>query len=106
MTKNLQSRLAGIDLQVFCHTIEGMKKNTPKKRGAPRKPPERAKSELLQIRVSPAEKRAFADAAGLDGKKLSEWIRDRLRRLSRQELEASGRPVAFLSIQPNSRLLD
>ena len=39
----------------------------------------------------------FQDAADLDGKKLSEWIRDRLRRLSREELEDAGRTVAFLS---------
>lgn len=79
-----------------------MRKHPPKKRGAPKKSPEKAKGELLQIRVNSAEKRAFADAADLDGKKLSEWIRDRLRRLSRQELEAAGRPVAFVVVHANS----
>jgi uncharacterized protein (DUF1778 family) len=68
---------------------------TPK-RGAPRKSADKAKAQLIQLRVNAAEKNAFVDAADLDGKKLSEWIRDRLRRLSRQELEQSGRPVAFL----------
>jgi hypothetical protein len=74
-----------------------MSKSTRPKRGAPKKPSDKAKSELLQIRVQTAEKRAFSAAAELDGKKLSEWIRDRLRRLSRQELEAAGIPVPFLT---------
>ena len=36
------------------------------------------------------------NAVPLDGKDLSEWVRDRLRRLSRHELEQAGRQVAFL----------
>ena len=60
------------------------------------------KAELMQIRVTAAEKETFADAAALDGKDLSEWVRDRLRRLSRQELEQAGRPVSFLS-RPQAR---
>jgi uncharacterized protein (DUF1778 family) len=67
------------------------------KRGAPRKSAEKAKAELIQLRVNAAEKEAFNEAATLDGKKLSEWIRDRLRRLSRQELQEANRPVAFLA---------
>ena len=74
-----------------------MRKPPKNKGGAPRKDRAKAKSEMLQLRVGPAEKQAFADAADLDGKKLSEWIRDRLRRLARQELEEQGLPVAFLS---------
>jgi uncharacterized protein (DUF1778 family) len=70
-----------------------------RKQGAPKKSPDAAKLELLQLRVNAAEKTAFQDAATLDGKKLSEWIRDRLRRLSRQELEEVGKPVAFLPVQ-------
>jgi hypothetical protein len=68
-----------------------------KKRGAPRKPAAKAKRELVQIRLGTAEKAAFLLAAELDGKKMSEWIRDRLRRLSRQEIEAHGRPVPFVA---------
>jgi uncharacterized protein (DUF1778 family) len=67
-----------------------------KRRGAPAKPSDVAKTALLQIRLSDAEKEAFTRAAELDGKKISEWIRDRLRRLARQELEEHGQPVAFL----------
>jgi uncharacterized protein (DUF1778 family) len=68
--------------------------------GAPKKPPEKAKSALVQMRVNPAEKEAFQLAADLDGKKLSEWMRDRLRRDSRQELEATGRQAPFV-IRPS-----
>lgn len=67
-----------------------------KKRGAPRKSAAVAKKSLLQIRLSDAEKEAFAHAAELDGKKTSEWIRDRLRRVARQELEEHGAAVPFL----------
>jgi uncharacterized protein (DUF1778 family) len=76
-----------------------MGKQTPK-RGAPKKPPDKAKGALIQLRVNDAEKQAFTDAADLDGKKLSEWMRDRLRRLAREELEAHGRAVAFLPTKP------
>jgi uncharacterized protein (DUF1778 family) len=68
-----------------------------RKQGAPKKPPDKAKAALLQIRLSEAEKQAFSEAADLDGKKVSEWIRDRLRRISREELEAVGRQVPFLN---------
>jgi uncharacterized protein (DUF1778 family) len=68
-----------------------------KKRGAPRKAVTKLKGSLIQLRVGAAEKQAFGDAADLDGKKLSEWMRDRLRRLAREELQAQGRTVAFLS---------
>jgi uncharacterized protein (DUF1778 family) len=70
-----------------------------KKRGAPRKPTAKAKRDLIQIRVGAAEKAAFEQAAELDGKKLSEWMRDRLRRLSREELQAHGQTVPFLPVQ-------
>jgi uncharacterized protein (DUF1778 family) len=71
-----------------------------KKQGAPRKPPGKRKSELIQLRVTATEKQAFSDAADLDGKKLAEWIRDRLRRLARDELQDGGLAVAFLVGKP------
>jgi uncharacterized protein (DUF1778 family) len=74
-----------------------MAKNSTKPGGAPRKSPDKAKAELIQLRVNAAEKKTFSDAADLDGKKLSEWIRDRLRRLAREELERENRPVAFMT---------
>ena len=71
---------------------------TMKKRGAPKKAPVDAKGDTLQIRVNAAEKEAFTEAAKLDGKKRSEWMRDRLRRLARQELERAGKKVPFLAV--------
>jgi hypothetical protein len=75
-----------------------------KNRGAPRKSAEKAKGELMQFRVNAAEKQAFNDAADLDGKKLSEWVRDRLRRASRHELEQADKIVAFLPSKFPSRV--
>ena len=66
--------------------------------GAPKKPDAIAKRELLQIRLSAEEKKAFTMAATFDGKKVSEWIRDRLRRDSRTELETLGQIVPFLVV--------
>ena len=80
---------------IFCRYNVGMKQ-TKNKRGRPRGATGRAKANVMQVRLEAAEKAAFAAAAVLDGKDLSEWVRDRLRRASRQELEAAGQPVAFL----------
>lgn len=67
-----------------------------KKRGRPPVDRDKAKAEYLEVRLEVAEKEAFRDAAGLAGLPLSAWVRERLRRAARQELEESGRPVAFL----------
>jgi hypothetical protein len=48
------------------------------------------------VRLAADEKAAFHAAAALDGKGLSEWLRDRLRRAARAELEGHGLPVPFL----------
>jgi len=61
---------------------------TKSQRGRPQGSTGKAKSDLMQVRLDAAEKQAFTDAAAMDGKDLSEWVRDRLRRLARQ--------VAFL----------
>lgn len=55
-----------------------------------------AKSELVQLRVSAAEKAAFLDASRIAGIPLSAWIRERLRWAATRELESAGRPIAFL----------
>ena len=80
---------------LICHFLS-YNASMKKTRGAPRKSAAKAKAALLQVRLTMAEKQAFADAADLDGKKLSEWARDRLRRACRQDLEQAGHPVAFL----------
>jgi hypothetical protein len=56
----------------------------------------RAKGEYLEVRLSLDEKRAFKDAADFAGLALSAWVRERLRRAAREELERAGRQVAFL----------
>jgi hypothetical protein len=66
-----------------------------KKRAAPRK--NAVKSDNLLVRLGPAEKATFADAAALSGLSLSAWVRERLRRVARRELEDAGRPVGFLA---------
>jgi hypothetical protein len=83
---------AGLDYYDFVTTIPFMKKTS----GQRRKDPRRAKSQLFQMRLSPAEKRAFSRAAELDGKTLSGWVSDRLRRLARQEITAAMLPDPFL----------
>lgn len=54
------------------------------------------RTEMLKFRVEVEEKEAFQQAASLAGIPLSTWIRERLRRAARIELEDAGRPVPFL----------
>jgi hypothetical protein len=54
------------------------------------------KEGLLQVRLMGPEKQAFEDAANLAGIALSAWVRERLRRAARKELEEAGHPIAFL----------
>lgn len=67
-----------------------------KKRGRPPLDPSKAKAEYLEVRLEVVEKQAFKAAADLAGLPLSTWVRERLRRVARKELEESGQPVAFL----------
>lgn len=55
-----------------------------------------AKSKLIQIRLAPEEKQAFQEAADLAGVALSAWMRERLRKSARIELEDAGRQIPFL----------
>jgi hypothetical protein len=67
-----------------------------KKAGRPKKAPDTVKTEWIEMRLEKSEKdtfRAAADAAGLP---LSGWIRQRLRRDAKKELEDLGLPVAFI----------
>ena len=64
------------------------------KKGRP--PKEQTKTGLLDIRLEEKEKQAFKDAADLAGLPLSGWVRERLRRVARKELEEAGKKVAFL----------
>jgi uncharacterized protein (DUF1778 family) len=64
--------------------------------GRPKKPRGTTKEEYLELRLDAAEKQAFWDAAKLSGMALSVWVRERLRRAARKELEDADRPVAFI----------
>jgi hypothetical protein len=51
----------------------------------------------LQVRMTLAEKQGFEAAAKASGVSLSAWVRDRLRRSAREELQASGILVPFIA---------
>lgn len=59
-----------------------------------------AKSESLQLRLSPEEKQAFQKAAEISGLALSAWIRERLRMAAIRELEGRGHSIPFLKSIP------
>jgi uncharacterized protein (DUF1778 family) len=54
-----------------------------------------SKSENIKLRVQPEEKEAFQEAAEIAGIDLSTWIRERLRRSARVELQEAGREIPF-----------
>jgi hypothetical protein len=58
---------------------------------------DRTKDEYLDVRLERAEKQAFKEAAELAGIPLATWVRERLRHVARRELQAAGRPIAFLA---------
>jgi uncharacterized protein (DUF1778 family) len=66
------------------------------KAGRPKKPKGTAKEDYMELRLDASEKQAFKDAADLSGMALSVWVRERLRRAARKELESAEKPVAFL----------
>jgi uncharacterized protein (DUF1778 family) len=67
------------------------------KAGRPKKPKGTAKEEYLELRLDAAEKQAFKDAAELSGMAMSVWVRERLRKVAKKELEDADRPIAFLA---------
>jgi len=69
---------------------------TKKKMGRPKKAVEAIKADYIEVRCEEAEKLAFKSAAEAAGLPLSGWIRERLRRTARKELQDMGMPVAFL----------
>jgi len=54
------------------------------------------KTETMKIRLSDEEKQTFEKAAKLSGIAMSAWMRDRLRRAARRELQDANQPVPFL----------
>jgi hypothetical protein len=54
------------------------------------------KAQVLQIRLTDAEKQGFQMAADLAGIPLSAWVRERLRFASIRELESAGQKIPFI----------
>lgn len=54
------------------------------------------KDQVVQIRVSAAEKAGFVESAVLAGIPLSSWVRERLRLTAIRELENAGRKIPFI----------
>jgi uncharacterized protein (DUF1778 family) len=72
-----------------------MDTTSKKRRGRPRKGSNELKGIRLDMRIQVAEKDGFRTAAEIAGLDLSAWIRERLRRIARQELLKAGRTVPF-----------
>jgi hypothetical protein len=75
-------------------TIEGMSKKKTTFRD-PESSGETKREQML-IRLEPGEKEAFRLAADLAGIGISAWVRERLRRIARQELEEARLPIPFI----------
>lgn len=54
------------------------------------------KTQILQIRLTEAEKQGFQTAADLAGIAMSAWVRERLRLASIRELESAGQKIPFV----------
>jgi hypothetical protein len=54
------------------------------------------KNEIFKVRLTDLEKRGFQEAAELSGLPLSAWVRERLRRAARVELEDAGKDIPFV----------
>ncbi len=56
------------------------------------------KTEWMKIRLTPAEKAGFQQAAEIAGLSLSGWMRERLRLAATRELENASRKIPFLPV--------
>jgi predicted HicB family RNase H-like nuclease len=65
-----------------------------KNRGRPKS--DKVMGEYMELRMDVSEKEAFVKAAEVAGMSLSGWVRDRLRRSARKELQEMELPVPFL----------
>ncbi len=66
------------------------------KTGRPQKSSDDSRSESVKFRLTKREKAAFKKAAELAGIGLSTWVRERLRKAARNELEEAGLTVPFV----------
>jgi hypothetical protein len=71
-------------------------KTIEKRRGRPLKGSADKKSDAILLRLEPREKEGFGAAAAIAGVPLAVWMRERLRRIARQELEEAKQPIPFL----------
>ena len=55
-----------------------------------------SKEQVLQIRLTEAEKRGFHAAANVAGIPLSSWVRERLRLAAIRDLESAGQKIPFV----------
>ena len=83
-------------LLLFCSYIVSTFPGMSKK---PNSPKRSIKSDMFQFRLTAEEKAGFSEAAEIAGLSLATWMRERLRRIARRELEDADRPVPFL--KPN-----
>lgn len=58
---------------------------------------EKGKTERVEIRLGSSEKEAFQLAADHAGLSLSSWMRERLRRAAKSDLEEAGERIPFLA---------
>lgn len=54
------------------------------------------RDQVLQIRLTDAEKQGFQAAADLAGIPLSSWVRERLRLAAIRDLESAGQKIPFI----------
>jgi uncharacterized protein (DUF1778 family) len=59
------------------------------------------KTDMLRLRLGADEKIAFERAAEISGLTVSAWVRERLRRAARMELEDVGEQVPFARLLRN-----
>lgn len=85
------STIISLDESTICPYHTAMKKM-----GRPKKKSDAVKSSWLEVRCEESEREAFRAAAEASGLGMSAWIRERLRRAARKELEDMNLPVAFL----------
>ncbi len=58
-------------------------------KGQPRKSPDRVRSEMLQLRLTVGERKAYEQAAKKTGLSVSEWIRDCLSKATGRNAKGS-----------------
>jgi hypothetical protein len=93
---NRTDKLSSLLFPIFVCTLYFMRIMKKIRRGRPPKGSDKIKGIRLDMRLTAAEKEAFRASAELAGLDLSAWVRERLRRAAREELEGAGQPIAFL----------